>query len=87
MNKLPALDRMGLRLNSRISMKVEIKSCPRCGESFACNNSNIIDCACSQIPLNSNARQLISESYDDCLCTSCLKEFSKSSISGTDIDS
>lgn len=56
-------------------MNPEIKICPKCGRSFQCNNYNILKCACAQIPLDSEARQLISEKYDDCLCTDCLKSF------------
>ena len=68
-------------------MKSETKICPKCGNSFECRNSNIVECACIQIPLENKVRQLISESYDDCLCIPCLKEFSTAPVSGIEINS
>jgi hypothetical protein len=55
-------------------MEGEFKKCPKCGNSFVCNNINIIKCGCMAAPLNNAARQIISERYDGCLCVSCLKE-------------
>lgn len=58
-------------------MNPEIKICPKCGRSFECNNYNIMKCGCLHIPLSVEARQLISEKYNDCLCMNCLQEYVK----------
>ncbi len=54
---------------------MEIKTCPKCGNIFECNNYNILKCACAQIPLNSKTRELMANQYEGCLCLTCLKEF------------
>ena len=54
-----------------------MKNCPKCGKGFECNNADILNCGCAQVPLNTQANQLIAEQYDGCLCVSCLKEFAE----------
>jgi hypothetical protein len=76
---------MELHLNSHNYMKAETKSCPKCGSKFECSNHNIINCGCMHIPLNSQTRKLISEKFDDCLCISCLKEYSMMSPSESEL--
>jgi hypothetical protein len=61
-------------------MKTETKTCPRCGKTFECNNYNIMKCQCILVPLNADARQMIAERYDDCLCLDCLNEYSKLAV-------
>lgn len=55
-------------------MSGKTKKCPKCGNSFVCNNQNISICACMEVPLDHVTRQKIAEQYNDCLCISCLKE-------------
>lgn len=55
-------------------MEGEVKKCPKCGASFQCNNANILNCACMEVPLDAVARQKMASKYKDCLCISCLKE-------------
>jgi hypothetical protein len=62
-------------------MKTEIKTCPKCGSKFECNNYNIFKCACLQVPLTPEARQHIAENYDDCLCMNCLREYAAAKVS------
>ncbi|MCG8311235.1 MAG: cysteine-rich CWC family protein [Cytophagales bacterium] len=66
-------------------MKTETKICPKCGDTFECNNYNIFKCACINVPLDASARQLIAETYDDCLCISCLREYAAKCIAESDI--
>ncbi|MCK5281289.1 MAG: cysteine-rich CWC family protein [Cyclobacteriaceae bacterium] len=61
------------------NMEGEIKNCPNCGNNFVCNNYNISNCGCMEVPLNNTARQLISDRYDGCLCVNCLKEINNQS--------
>ena len=56
-------------------MTPETKLCPKCGESFVCNNHDIMKCACIGIPLTNKALQEISEQYSNCLCRNCLMEY------------
>ncbi|MBC7720421.1 MAG: cysteine-rich CWC family protein [Pedobacter sp.] len=52
----------------------EIKSCPRCNQSFKCKVSNISLCQCSSIALTVEERAFINDKYQDCLCGNCLKD-------------
>jgi hypothetical protein len=54
-------------------MSGETKKCPKCGNDFKCNNHNISNCACMEVPIDPVTRQKIAEKYDDCLCVDCLK--------------
>lgn len=56
-------------------MSVETKKCPKCGERFQCNNANILNCACMEVPLDPITRNKIAEKYDDCICVACMKAF------------
>ena len=58
-------------------MEGEIKKCPKCGNSFMCNNHNIIKCGCMEVPLNNTAREIISEQYIGCLCVNCLQDIAE----------
>lgn len=77
---------MELLSNNHCIMKIEIKICPKCGSKFECNNQNILKCGCAKIPLNNYTRQLISAQYSDCLCVSCLKEFSILNVSESELN-
>jgi hypothetical protein len=50
------------------------KVCPRCQSSFVCNRVDIEHCSCYGIILSAEALMYISDHYDDCLCSQCLKE-------------
>ena len=50
------------------------KICPRCNESFACREDRTDLCQCSRVYVVSEVREYIKESYETCLCASCLKE-------------
>lgn len=49
-----------------------LKNCPRCTALFSCNPDNIRECQCTTVELNAADRRFISNTYDDCLCVSCL---------------
>lgn len=59
-------------MESRI--KHETKSCPRCGVAFECKVGSITECQCMEIQITQAEMVKIRESYEDCLCISCLKE-------------
>jgi len=52
----------------------EKKICPRCKKEFICNAADIAKCRCSAVVLNEEARRIIAEGYEGCLCVECLKE-------------
>ena len=54
--------------------------CEACGESFACGAS-LKGCWCSAIKLDAAARQALRERYRDCLCPTCLENYSSSPAS------
>ncbi|MFY7732663.1 MAG: cysteine-rich CWC family protein [Bacteroidia bacterium] len=48
------------------------KICKKCQQPFDCNMENIMQCQCYGIALTSHAKQLISNTFSDCLCKNCL---------------
>ncbi|QQL51352.1 cysteine-rich CWC family protein [Mucilaginibacter ginkgonis] len=54
------------------SSKHEIIRCDRCGSAFECKANSYTKCECTKVQLTINETQYISESYDGCLCNSCL---------------
>lgn len=57
----------------------QIKICPRCTQSFACNAGNIAICQCTTVSLTADERAYISKRYTDCLCARCLRELAAES--------
>lgn len=54
------------------------KICPRCENSFVCREDRNDLCGCSRLYLLSGVREYVKETYESCLCPSCLKETSAS---------
>lgn len=50
------------------------KECPKCKETFVCNNKNIEDCHCAKVILTDKQKAWITEKYNGCLCNKCLKQ-------------
>ena len=55
-----------------VALKHEEKKCPGCGKSFECKPGDIVNCQCNGVRLSEEAISFLSNSYDDCLCASCL---------------
>ncbi len=53
------------------------KICEKCHQPFECNMENIMQCQCYGIELNNQAKQLVSSTFNDCLCKNCLLEINK----------
>lgn len=49
--------------------------CPRCGKTFHCSKSG--KCWCYEIYLPVSVLEKIEETYDRCLCSTCLAEMIK----------
>ena len=54
------------------SIKHETKVCPRCGKYFECKMGDIHNCQCSTVQLTNEAREMVGEKFEDCLCKACL---------------
>jgi hypothetical protein len=52
----------------------EPKTCPRCGQPFACRVGDVANCQCSSVTLTIEERAFIEDRYEDCLCINCLKD-------------
>ncbi|MDA9554772.1 cysteine-rich CWC family protein [Pelobium sp.] len=52
--------------------KHEIISCERCKAKIECKANHYTECQCTQLQLNLNEAQYISELFDGCLCAACL---------------
>ncbi len=48
------------------------KNCPRCQTTFECKQTDIANCQCSGIQLDSATRTYLQATYTDCLCINCL---------------
>ena len=48
------------------------KTCPKCGNAFDCNGE---ECWCHAYNILNKDIHFIRQTWDDCLCPSCLKEF------------
>jgi hypothetical protein len=57
--------------------KHEPKVCPRCNKEFVCKVNRVHNCDCMTIHLNKKKTEFIGETYNDCLCISCLIEIKK----------
>ena len=53
---------------------MEIKTCRRCKNHFACKAEDIKNCQCSLVKLKQAQLKHISKQYDDCLCANCLNK-------------
>jgi hypothetical protein len=56
-----------------IERPFEQKKCPRCGSSFVCSTS--AKCWCFEVEVPPAAMEIIQETWDGCLCPTCLKSF------------
>ncbi len=61
---------------STVNNKHELKSCPRCNQTFECKPGHVASCHCSAVKLSDATYDLIRIKYDDCLCANCLRELS-----------
>jgi len=50
-----------------------VKKCQKCGASFSCEGDK--DCWCEKVEINRKEMIEIMETYTDCLCPDCLKQF------------
>ncbi len=66
---------------NRLEMNPVVKTCPKCGIKFECNNHDIFNCQCIHAHLKSEVSQKISRLYEDCLCLNCLNQFANEDIS------
>ena len=55
--------------------RLDIQRCPRCGKEFHCSKSS--KCWCYEVSLPVAVLEEIEETYDSCLCPTCLNELSK----------
>jgi hypothetical protein len=54
--------------------KPKIKNCSKCGKSFECLHN--AECWCMDYKISPANMKLVQETYSDCLCPDCLKEYS-----------
>ena len=54
------------------------KTCPRCNAAFECRHTNLIDCHCVTITLDTLQLEYVGNNYTDCLCHSCLQDIKDS---------
>jgi hypothetical protein len=50
------------------------KYCPHCNQLFDCKVGSILLCQCTTVSLTENERLFMKHRYEDCLCTSCMKQ-------------
>lgn len=50
------------------------KTCARCGAAFTCKVDDLAHCQCIGVRLSADLLGQLAASYDDCLCSRCLKE-------------
>jgi hypothetical protein len=50
-----------------------MKRCQKCGSTFLCEGEG--DCWCEEAKIHKAQMLEILESYTDCICPSCLKEY------------
>lgn len=53
--------------------KHEIKTCPRCKQSFECKVGDVANCQCN-IALHQKTKEFLRKTHNDCLCAKCLME-------------
>lgn len=56
-----------------VYIKHEIIACARCGSAIECRANASAKCMCGTIVLSVEEMQYMSERYDACLCTTCLR--------------
>lgn len=52
------------------------KKCALCSIEFTCKADDIANCQCSQISISEEVAKELKEKFTDCLCFSCLSNFS-----------
>jgi hypothetical protein len=52
----------------------QTKSCSKCGESFECK-ADTGGCWCDAITISVENLEKLKQSFNDCLCPDCLKEY------------
>lgn len=52
------------------------KNCSKCGAAFSCQNETR-GCWCESIYLSEQTLAKLKETYDNCLCSRCLKALEK----------
>lgn len=52
-------------------------TCPRCNKLFECKVGSISLCQCTTVSLTVDESQYIFDSYDACICKSCMLEVKK----------
>ena len=50
------------------------KICPKCGKEFDCYHNS--SCWCLKYKLSKENISFLKNTYDDCLCEDCLREYS-----------
>ena len=55
---------------------MSVKKCSKCNVVFECTNEQT-GCWCENVHLNLETLKKLKEQYVNCLCSSCLKEYSK----------
>lgn len=60
--------------------KHELKSCPRCQQSFECKVGDVHHCQCSGIRFSEAEKAFIAGRYQDCLCRQCLLELQQRAV-------
>ncbi len=53
--------------------QIKNKTCPKCGNSFECQGD---DCWCHDLNILNKDMYFIRLNWDDCLCSTCLKQYS-----------
>ena len=48
--------------------------CPRCGQSFHCGVADAQPCWCSRVTVSAETLADLRQSYDRCVCSTCLAE-------------
>ncbi|MBC7866623.1 MAG: cysteine-rich CWC family protein [Gloeobacteraceae cyanobacterium ES-bin-316] len=59
------------------NQKHELKTCPRCKQSFECKVGDVINCQCYAIAVPWQVYDHISQKYDECICAECLQELNQ----------
>ncbi|MBL7889732.1 MAG: cysteine-rich CWC family protein [Bacteroidetes bacterium] len=52
------------------------KKCSKCGQDFQCSNEKM-GCWCEDLYLDIQTLNELKKEYDNCLCPTCLKEYSE----------
>jgi hypothetical protein len=60
---------------------MSVKNCSKCSISFECTNEKM-GCWCEEMFLSIDTLTELKQTYSDCLCPKCLKEFEKVNYPG-----